>query len=228
MDLRAASDHLLNEGAARVKQVFAVVQDQQQIPRCELLCQCYRRVRPSGKSNPQRRCDRGCDDLGILNSRQLHQPDSVWEVIAGGRTPGQLQSKPALANTAYTCQGEQPGTPEASGKFGDQTAAADETSGRLWQIVRGCGCYWLAAGEQPPVKGFGFRFRFGGVLLLKPVAEPLVHLDGFPPPTETGERVDYDPVEALVQRARGGEGFQEGEGGFWIALLGQLGAKQDH
>jgi DNA-binding winged helix-turn-helix (wHTH) protein len=49
-----------------------------------------------------------------------------------------------------------------------------------------------------------------------------------PPPAEIGERVDYDPMEALVERTRGGDGFQEGEGGFWIALLGQLGAKQDH
>ena len=89
---------------------------------------------------PKRRCDRGRDDLRILDASQLDQPDAIREVRAGARQPGQLKGEPALADAAHAGKGEQPGASQADGQLGEQTSAADEAGGRLGQVVQSrCG-----------------------------------------------------------------------------------------
>ena len=76
------------------------------------------------------------------------------------------------------------------------------------------------------MKGFGLGFWFGGVRLVERVAQPFVGLDGFPASAEAGKDIDQYPVQAFVERARGCQRFNEGEGCFLFALLQQLRSEQ--
>jgi hypothetical protein len=114
--------------------VLAVVQDQEQLAVPDVLRQGDLRRALGGQAHIQRLPDRGPDQLRLGESRQLHQPGSVWKPIALPR--GQLECEASLARSPHPCQGEKAGRPQGGGDLLELALSSDEARELSRQVAR--------------------------------------------------------------------------------------------
>ena len=77
--------------------------------------------------------DRGPDQLGLAERRQLHRPDPVGEVLEP--LPGELERESRLAATAGAGQGEEPRVAQQRGDLGQLALPADEARQLLGRLL---------------------------------------------------------------------------------------------
>ena len=148
-DVRAAAQQGGGEAGARVQEMLAVVQDQQQPPLGQLPGQRDLGRPGLGQRHVEHRRDRLGHQLGTRQRRQLDHVDAVGIAVD---QPGRgLVGEPGLAGAAGAGQGEQPGAAEGLADLGELAPAADE--GRLLRPQALPDTRWRAGrhrGDGPP------------------------------------------------------------------------------
>ena len=214
------------EPGARVQEMLAVVQDEQQPPLGQLPGQRDLGRPRLGQRHVQHRRDRLRHQLGTRQRRQLDDVDAVGIAVD---QPGRgLVGQPGLARAARAGQGQQPGAAKRLADLGQLAPAADE--GRLLRpqafldavsagelAASGCAApsprprrlaaypaRSTASGEQVPVEPPGRRLGVSGVLLGQRLAESVEHRQGLVPTAARRQGRHQRPLRALVEGVGGG------------------------
>ena len=122
--MRAAAEQGLGEVGDRLDQVLAVVEQEQLLAIADVTGEGDLRRPIGGEPGVQGLGDRGADQLGLAECRQLDQPDPVGEILR--LLPGKLQRQPGLAAAAGPGQGEEPRVAQQRRDLGQLALAADE------------------------------------------------------------------------------------------------------
>ena len=134
LDARTRLQQLLRELRTGVRDVLAVVEDQQELPILDMLKQCVRDPAPRLLLDPERRRHRLRHQPRIRERRELDEPYAIGKVVQ--HLGAHLQRDPCLAQSADARHRHEAVPVEPSLDFGELAVAADERRELLRQIVR--------------------------------------------------------------------------------------------
>jgi hypothetical protein len=117
---------------ARVEQVLAVVQGQQQAPRPQRVGERLEQRAPGLLADPHDRRDARDHQLGLLQVSQFHEPDPVGKLLFG---QGQeAQREPGLADAPGPAQGQRARSVQHLAELSELPLPADEAIRFLGQM----------------------------------------------------------------------------------------------
>lgn len=131
--LRTKVENRVGKRRAGAEKVLAVIQDQEKVPRRQMIANCLLHRATRFFAETEDAADRRRDLRRIGKGSELGQPDPVW-VIARGRCR-HLEREPGFAAAAGPEKGEQPRFRQQLFDFGDLALATDKSGHLERQIV---------------------------------------------------------------------------------------------
>ena len=205
-------------GDDRVEEVLAVVDQEQELPPGELVDECGRRRPALGKRQTQRRRHRRSHEVGLVDPRQLDEPDAVGIPVGVESARCELQGEPGLARAAGPDQGQQPGAVEHGVQLPQLAASPDESGRECREIVGNRSVRRRAAREQSQVQLAGLAGRSDTVLFLQPVPQTLVGNDRVGAPSGIGQRGEECAVDLFIEWPLDRDRFRDDDGLVGVAL----------
>ena len=134
LQLRPCLQQLAARLGARLQEMLAVVQDDQQTAVPDRFCQRFQNGVSGLFLDSQNGCDGLRDHPGIGDRRELDQPNAVGVIVQ--HVGGRLQGQPRLAQAARAKQRHQPPFLQRAPDFGQLALTTDERGHLLRQVVR--------------------------------------------------------------------------------------------